>query len=465
MKLGLAQIQLALAFAAAGAVGCSASSNSKGKETIPDADAGAQSPEDEVANEPPHALGMITLGELHTSGSGSSVPIVGAAFLPSAKAAAKCTKKVAGCEVPIVAKCGSDTASGCGEDEVCTLDDKCSPKCTRACTASCDSGEECYFSTPTTAACRKRESFDAGALAFAGTTTPITLFPPYALEGAGKGAPFLAGAQLEVQASGATVAGFEKFDEKFVATTFLQTSPRLDKIPRSAIFGKGNVPIGWAPGSDAIIVSVTGPAGAATCKADDVAGTFEIPRAVIDAVSGDTGTPTLSFSVSRQKKDVKKDLHTKGTLSTSVVEPVGYLELVTMSTESASYQGCYQGQTMCSDTCVDTRSSETDCGTCGHACKSGGYCENGKCSNEQTAATCDDCSVSAQSGVCKTQFAACSADPDCGAAEACVGACNGDTTCINKCRTDHPTGVTKLVALYNCFCDTACVTECAAQCN
>src|SRR4051794_39372755 len=120
MKLGLARIQLAIAIAAAGAAGCSAS-GSKGT-AVSTLDGGAPGQDEQEAPEPPHALGIVTLGEMHTSAGATSAPIVSASFLPSTKAAAKCSTKLAGCEVPIVPKCGGTaTASGCGAEEVCTL--------------------------------------------------------------------------------------------------------------------------------------------------------------------------------------------------------------------------------------------------------------------------------------------------------------------------------------------------------
>src|SRR5262249_26297785 len=161
--------------------------------------------------------------------------------------------------LPMPAQCDGRHAPTCQTDEVCTLDEACKPTCRKPCTMECGTGEECYFATPTAQACRKVESFDAGALAFAGTTTPITLYPPYSFVGETSGAPFLAGAQIEVQGSGATVAGFDKFDETFHATTFLQTVPALDKLPLSQVWGAGDIPIGWLPGSDDVVISVSGP--------------------------------------------------------------------------------------------------------------------------------------------------------------------------------------------------------------
>ena len=202
-------------------------------------------------------------------------------------------------------------------------------------------------------------SFDAGPIAFSGTTTSITMFPPYQFESTGQGAPFLGGAELKVQASGATGAGFDKFDETFTATTFLQTTPSLSKLTKSQVFGTGSLPIAWAPANDTILISISGAGGTATCKVQDSLGKFDVPRSVVKAAQGDTssttdtGNTSLSISVARQKKDVKKDQHAKGTLDLVSVKPDGWLELVTLSTESASFQGCGTGQDFCGDTCTD----------------------------------------------------------------------------------------------------------------
>jgi len=105
-------------------------------------------------------------------------------------------------------------------------------------------------------------------------TTPITLFPPYEYQSSAQGAPYLTGKSIEVQASGAAEAGFDKFDEQFTATTLLQTN--LASLSSATISGTGPIPLTWAAGSDSINISVSGPGGVATCTATDSSGSFQI---------------------------------------------------------------------------------------------------------------------------------------------------------------------------------------------
>ena len=477
LKTTAALTALPLAAFAAIAVSASACSGAKSNDVVVNSDGGVVDPTD-----PPHAVGLIELGEEHSSGGSSVTPIVAAAFAPDSTAAAKskCTNIVAGCDVPAATpKCNA-----CATDEVCTLDSTCASKCVKVCTASCGSDEECYFATPTSASCRKVEPFNAGALAFAGTTTPLTLFPPYTFSSSDvHGAPFLAGASIEVQGSGAASgAGFDKFDERYTATSFLQTSPTLDKIGRNIVFGAGSIPIGWQPGSDSIVIEIGGPGGVATCKADDSIGHYDLPRAVVQSVTGTNGgTPTLELSVSRQRVETHKSLRTKGQMTTATVQPIAYLTLTTSSTETTSFQGCSTGQSLCNDSCTDTQYSETDCGSCGHACKNGGYCQSGVCSNEQVpdagpppppppqdsgTLDCTTCSQNAASGVCSSAASACTNNTDCNAFATCLNGCaSGDTTCENNCQTAHAAGASVYSNYVNCICSTACPTQCASQCG
>src|SRR5262245_35447310 len=58
---------------------------------------------DDPANQPPHSLGSIILGETHASGAGGTpAPIVSAIFVPDALKARACKKKLDGaaaCEI------------------------------------------------------------------------------------------------------------------------------------------------------------------------------------------------------------------------------------------------------------------------------------------------------------------------------------------------------------------------------
>jgi len=415
---------------------------------------GGSSPanEDEPTSQPPHALGAIVLGEAHTASS-SPAPIVRATFVPDAARVKSCrTKLDANCEVQQVARCKGASETGCGEGEVCTLDDACQSVCKKpvVCDSPCDAEEVCQASgTNATGTCVRAEPFDAGPLAFSGTTTPITMYPPYAYKGKGQGAPFLGGAAIKIQAQGAIGAGFDGFEETFTATTFLQTAPPLTKLNPDTLFGTGAVPIAWVAGKDTIVVTVSGAGGSATCKAEDSLGKFEIPRAAIKAALGDVAsgeTTSLSLAVARQKKDVKKNKKTRGTLVGVPIQPEGWLELVTVSTEKASFQSCPRGQSFCSGECVDLTTDQGNCGTCGTSCPSDQTCRAGKCGN------CDSCLATAQTATCKPQVTACQSDNACNGLLGCVNGCaDGDAACRTKCQTTWAAGATKFNAVVNCL--------------
>ncbi|HSO39712.1 MAG TPA: hypothetical protein VLT33_44605, partial [Labilithrix sp.] len=370
-------------------------------------------------------------------------------------AAPKCTKS-------------TTTGTGCLANEACTFDDACAAVCkpfsttTTTCETACGADEVCKV-TGTTAACVKVQTFDAGPIAFSGTTTTITLFPPYRFETTGQGAPFLGGAQIQVQAQGALEAGFEKFDEKFTATTFVQTDPPLGKIPRATVFGTGVIPVGWAPSaastSDAVIVTVAGSAGTVTCKLKDTAAKFDIPRAVVKAAQGETAESTapVSISITRQRKEVHKDKKAKGELALTPVQPEGWLELVTQSSETASFQGCTSsGQSLCDDVCTDTSFDVKNCGACGKTCTGTQTCNSGVCTGSTTS--CISCKTNAKAGVCSSQSSSCELDVNCSNLSFCVSQCT-TATCVSTCNSNYPSGVSKFAPLKSCW-DTQCAASC-----
>lgn len=453
---------LAVAVAAYGS-GCSGSSGKSGA-TGGDGGGGGE----DGGSTTPHALGTIMLGESHPPSGGSSTPVVLASFLPDASAVpSSCSSQIDGCSFVAPPQCGG-AGSSCGQNETCAWDSACNATCTPACTLQCATGEECYFAAPGTPACRTTQTFDAGALAFAGTTTPITLFPPYDYTSSTSGSPFLAGAQIQVQASGATGAGFDAFDQTFTATSFLQTNPPIDKIPTTTIFGTGAIPIGWAPGSDTIEITVSGAGGTATCTAVDSSGSFQISRAVVSAALGPSGTSQLSISVTRERDVWDKSATTHGTLTTATVQPVGWLDLATSSTESASYQGCSDpSETMCPDGCYDTQSDQYHCGSCTVVCSANDVCVNGQCTTSGTSDDCDTCEQGAQTGTCASQTTTCEDDDgECTDYQSCAAACtSGDSTCLSTCESEYPTGYTDYTSYADCVCFTACPSQCATECS
>jgi len=417
----------------------------------------------------PHALGVVALGESHAPSGGTSTPSVLATFLPDAAAVAQtCATQVGGCSFVSAPQCGG-SGSSCGQGESCTWDSACNPTCTATCSLQCGTGEECYFASPNQPECRQIQTFDAGALAFAGPgmTTPITLFPPYAYTSSAQGAPYLAGKSIEVQASGATGAGFDKFDEQFTATTLLATN--LASLSPTAVSGTGAIPLTWAAGSDSINIRVSGAGGVATCTATDSSGSFQVPRAVVTAALGSAGSTELSLTVTRERDQWYKNQTTHGSLSTATVQPVGWLELTTTSTESASFQVTVQectdpGDVMCPDGCFDTQTDQYHCGSCTVVCSSTETCVEGQCTGA-TSTDCTTCQNSADTGTCSASFTTCESDTECNSYGSCFAACaSGDTTCQSNCETEYPDGYTDFLSYKDCICFTACPSECATAC-
>jgi hypothetical protein len=379
MKLGLitnnVSVNLvALAAAAMALGGCSFTANplnqppsSSNADTNPDGGA--------PANAPPPALGTITVGESHESGSTTTtfVPEVAASFIPDSTvvpttSCTTTTESVSGCTITPVAQATCPAAPSC--------------------TVQCPSGEVCYFATSSTQGCRPIQSFDAGDLILSGggIATPITLIPPdYQLTTTSLQNPLVWGGEIQVTSSGSAGAGFQAFQETVKATTLMQTSPSLSTLTSSNVFAGSGFTIGWTPGADSVSITLTGTLGTAVCPATDSTGSFTIPNPVVLDVA--PSGSAVSVSVARQHLEQKTDDKTQGTLVGETVQPVGYLDLSTISVETYQIEGCGTDGTeaVCSGVCVDTSSSATNCGSCGHSCGSG-YCESGVCYG--TTGTC-----------------------------------------------------------------------------
>jgi len=403
-----------------------------------------------------HALGTIVLAERHQSASATATGSVSASFIPDAAAVGQgCSEVVAGCEVSVVPDC----PTGCGDGQYCGFDDTCTSSCLDICDASCGNDEVCYFAAPGQAACRDREDFDAGSLTFTGTTAPITLLPPYALDGLDTGSPFPPGGQVAVAASGAVAAGFDAFSADFSATTLIQT--QLDAITLSEAYGNADLPVEWAAGSDdaTITVAVTGikgQSGTVTCPADDAAGSFSVPRDALRAAVDEQTVAGLSVTVSRRRTEIVTGLTTVGQLLYADVQPVGWLELTSVSSESHTIEGCNFGEAVCDDECVDVFFSEEHCGGCNQPCA--GVCSDALCFvDENTDAACDDGDDNDNDGYIDCDDFDCSDNPNVTVCD--DGADTGDEggggdgggmagpdSCIGQCA-----GMSE-----NCYCDNLC---------
>lgn len=427
-----------------GIVACSGGGGSSGYATNDggtlSADGGNETSQgiDESESSPPHALGTVMLGEIHAAGESTSTPVLTATFVPSVKKSVSCATKLDGCTITTFPRCTETTSStGCGTGDFCTWDDACKPTCEKVltCTTPCEEDEVCTRDPKSKSGagrCEKIETFDAGPLAFSGTTTALTLFPPYQFKATDDGAPFVGGDQIRVKAQGAIGAGFEKFEETFTATTFIQTTPALQKLSKEKVFGTGPLSVGWVPGEDTVVISVTSAYGAATCTAKDAAGTFDVPRSVIDAVrtspDGKSKSGMVSTAIARERKEVKKDKKTKGKLTNVDVEAVGWLELVTSSKESASFQGCTDSAVACGNACVDVDTDSDNCGGCGIECSASQHCTAGKCvagpvcipGAEASLAACSDgCSNDGDAYVDCDDYDCCPFRANCPATTAC----------------------------------------------
>ncbi|MDC0672283.1 hypothetical protein [Nannocystis radixulma] len=416
----------------------------------------------------PHALGTIFLGESHPAAGGDTLPAVTANFIPDAAngATTACTENVAGCQIALVPEC----AGGCAADEYCTFDDACDSVCQPICDAACGDGEVCYFPAPGTPGCKPLESFDAGALTFIGTPLPITLFPPYVFMNDAKASPFAASGSAQVQASGATHAGFEAFEKEFTGTEFLQTSPKLGTIGLTEVYGDGPLPVRWIAGKDEVTITATVTTTdftvrTVTCPADDASGSFDLPRAALDAAADGEEMTGLTLSVQRQRVDLYTDLTTKGELSDSTVQPVGHLRIVTSSSEYHAFQGCAPGESVCGDTCFDLQSDHDNCGDCGEACGAGDTCENGTCTGFDA---CYACVEQISASTCKAPVDACQANPACVSLEDCLYDCEVDEDCFAMCYDEADEVDGQAVDLstdqWICFCEEACGAECSLFC-
>ena len=78
---------------------------------------------------------------------------------------------------------------------------------------------------------------------------------------------------------------------------------------------------------------------------------------------------------------------------------------------------------------------------------------------------CDACVASQQqpNGACGSAVDACFNDTECAALNQCLTDCGSNATCQNQCVNEHAAGVPLYFSIFDCFCETGCVDECAAE--
>ncbi|MGE0550583.1 MAG: hypothetical protein AB7R00_26195, partial [Kofleriaceae bacterium] len=376
----------------------------------------------------------------------------------------RCVQEVAGCEIQLTPDCGAP----CGSREYCTWSETSQPMCKRACDASCGPNEECYIPTPTTTGCRQIQSFDAGSITLSGTTTPVTLFPPYSFSGLTTGALYTDGAMVTATAGGAANAGYTAFTESFSATDVIRTNPPIHQLGVGDVFGTGNLPIRWIAGTDSVEISATvvgyssntgSVVATVTCKADDSKGAFDFPRQAITAGLEGSTLDSLSISVTRKKQRMVFDVATKGAIAGVEIQPTGWLELATTSTETAELEGCDSGQQVCGNTCVDLDTSEQHCGSCGNACAGSDTCSYGTCSGANACSTCITAS-SDPGDAC----GACAADAGCAALKTCFGNCQTQE-CDDQCWETYASSQELYQQWFDCICYQQCDIQCSSVCS
>lgn len=359
--------------------------NGNGSGTGGDGTSGPSDPVREDVFAGNHAVGVITLSEFHATGD-NPTPSASAVFYPNTAgglaAGSSCVEEVAGCKVTRTATC--DPACDIYAGEYCAFDELCQPTCIKYCNAGCSATtEECYFDASGVAACRPRENFDAGTIVVQGSPQNLTLLPPapYTYSGDEGSAPYIPGGSMTIVATGASVAGFGAFQVPFVATNILQSSPALSSLTLGAVFGTADLTVGWQPGSDILDLTGTVLRGstmrAFDCPAVDVVGSAVVPRQVLELAGGEPST--VSITLTRTRSTIAKGLATVGTLTNHTVEPEGWVEVLTTSTETHTFQGCSSYQRLCGDACIDVTFDNANCGACGKVCGAGTECWDGQC--------------------------------------------------------------------------------------
>lgn len=384
--------------------------------------------------EPPHARGIITLGETVSATTVTGVPYINATFVPDyvADEGVQCGAEIDGCFVAAVPTC----ATPCEYGETCTFGDACQAVCQAPCDLACAAGEECYFPLPGVPGCKQLETFDAGTLSFSGTTVPVTLYPPYVLPPGVTDPLSIPGSDVTVTASGAVGAGLDAF------TATMTTAPPLvadlETLTTGEAFGTQAMPLSWVAGAATdqmhVVLGVQTATGTATvqCKTADT-GSFAVPRTAINSAIGVEEPLSMTVTLERRSSTLTKGLQTKGELLEQTVQAAAWVELVSASATSTSVAACGVGQSACGTECISTDYDELNCGECGNVCDVGETCDLGVCGGATTGGD-------GGGGACCVA----SASPGCAdaAVQACVCAVDSyccatawDSSCVTQVTT------------------------------
>lgn len=379
-------------------------------------------PDDNV----PHARGIITLGETISASTETVVPFIAATFVPdyTGNTGLRCGAEIDGCFVAAVPVC----ATPCEIGETCSFNDSCQAACQAPCDLACAAGEECYFPLPGVPGCRQQQTFDAGTLTFEGTIVPITLYPPYVLPAGVTDPLTVPDTEVTVTASGAAGAGFEAFSASMTTAAPLVAS--LSTLTTGEAFGTGAMPLSWVAGDAEddvrVQLSITTATGVGTVQCDSPdTGTFAVPRAAIDSAIGLDEPSSMTITLERRSATLTKGVRTKGELVDQTVQPMAWVELVSVSATSASVAACPSGQSACGVECIRTDYDELNCGACGNECDAGETCNLGVCGGDGPASTCCTASTTAGCSDPTIEACVCDADPSC-----CSSA--WDSFCVNR---------------------------------
>jgi len=182
---------------------------------------------------------------------------------------------------------------------------------------------------------------------------------------------------------------------------------------------KATYPVWWTPGAQLTVNEVVQPPSAD--------GTFNlqidgITEAAEVGSGGSSGPQSLTAGAHRVGETA--GFHTKlsgynvkigGDCDADGNITLALDDFKTCTITNVAVQSCTGGLTFCSGTCVDTQTDSHNCHTCGNACRSDEFCQNGACTTKPS-----DCST-----------VTCSADKVC--CDCTITHCTTQTQCQKEC--------------------------------